>query len=198
MRHYDYLIGSIFHIFFFLSISLIAKNISAEPVFTDLNIKFEVIVEGLENRTGMAFVNNYILIIEKEGNLQLISNQSVEKQQIHQFSVDDKNERGLLGIETDGKNIFLFLTEIANDNFLRNRVYKFSLNGYELNNKHLLLDLPALPGPNHNGGKLVLEKIINSNASDNLFVVIGDLNHRGILQNIDSKDKPDDTVLYLG
>lgn len=67
------------------------------------------------------------------------------------------------------------------------------MNGYELNNKHLLFDLPALPGSNHNDGKLVLEKIMNSTASDNLFVVIGDLNHRGILQNIDSKDIPDDT-----
>lgn len=102
----------------------------------------------------------------------MISNQSLEKKQIHQFSVDGKNERGLLGIETDGKNIFLYLTEIANDNS-RNRVYKFSLNGYELTNKHLLLDLPALPVSNHNGDKLVLEKIMNSTASDNLFVVIG-------------------------
>jgi hypothetical protein len=125
LRHYDYLIGSIFHIFFFLSISLIAKNISAEPVFTDLNIKFEVIVEGLENPTGMTFMNNDILIIEKEGNLQLISNQSLEKKQIHQFSVDDKNERGLLGIETDGKNIFLFLTEIANDNSQKQSIQIF-------------------------------------------------------------------------
>jgi glucose/arabinose dehydrogenase len=85
LRHYDYQVGSIFHIFFFLIISLIAKNISAEPVFTDLNIKFEVIVEGLENPTGMTFMNNDILIIEKEGNLQLISNQSLEKNKFISF-----------------------------------------------------------------------------------------------------------------
>ena len=61
----------------------------------------------------------------------------------------------------------------------------------------MLIDLPALPGPNHNGGKLVLEKNSNSNNNDNLYVIIGDLNHRGILQNLDARDKPDDTGVIL-
>jgi len=61
----------------------------------------------------------------------------------------------------------------------------------------LLIDLPALPGPNHNGGKLVLEKNSNSSNNDNLYVIIGDLNHHGILQNLDSRDKPDDTGVIL-
>src|SRR3712207_8433313 len=37
----------------------------------------------------------------------------------------------------------------------------------------------------------------NSAISDNLYVVIGDLNHRGVLQNINSNDKPDDTGVIL-
>ncbi len=94
-------------------------------------------------------------------------------------------------------NIFVYLTEITNDDSLRNRVYKYSWNGNELTNQQLLLDLPALPGPNHDGGKLVLEKRSNSDTSDNLYIVIGDLNHRGILQNINSNDKPDDTGVIL-
>ena len=61
----------------------------------------------------------------------------------------------------------------------------------------MLIDLPALPGPNHNGGKLVLEKNSNSSNNDNLYVIIGDLNHRGILQNLDSRDKTDDTGVIL-
>jgi len=35
----------------------------------------------------------------------------------------------------------------------------------------LLIDLPALPGPNHNSGKLVLEKNSNSSNNDNLYVI---------------------------
>jgi hypothetical protein len=30
-----------------------------------------------------------------------------------------------------------------------------------------------------------------------LYVIIGDLNHRGIFQNLDSRDKPDDTGVIL-
>ena len=40
-------------------------------------------------------------------------------------------------------------------------------------NPTLILDLPAFPGPNHDGGKLTI-------GPDNyLYAVIGDLNHDG-------------------
>ena len=45
-------------------------------------------------------------------------------------------------------------------------------------NAQNILELPATPGPNHPGGKLVLDK------EGNLFTIIGDLNNEGILQNI--------------
>ena len=54
-------------------------------------------------------------------------------------------------------------------------------------NPKLILDLPAIPGPNHDGGKLAI-------GPDNyLYAVIGDLNHDGKLQNILDGPKPDDT-----
>ena len=183
--------------FSILIVLLFDNNALAEPIFNDPAVKYEIIAEGLENPTGIVFVNNDILIIEKEGNLRLLSNQHLDEKPIHEFSVNAKSERGLLGIETDGRHIFVYLTEIINDDSLKNRVYKYSWNGNELTNQQILLDLPALPGPNHDGGKLVLEKSNNSAISDNLYVVIGDLNHRGILQNIKSNDKPDDTGVIL-
>ena len=45
-------------------------------------------------------------------------------------------------------------------------------------NPKLFLDLPAIPGPNHDGGKLAIEP------NNYLSAVIGDLNHDGKLQNI--------------
>ena len=72
---------------------------------------------------------------------------------------------------------------------LGNRVYKYQWNEEEkiLVNPKLILDLPAIPGPNHNGGKLAI-------GPDNyLYVVIGDLNHEGKLQNIVDGPQPDDT-----
>jgi aldose sugar dehydrogenase len=183
--------------FSILIVLLIDNNALAEPIFNDPALKYDIIAEGLENPTGIVFVNDDILIIEKEGYLRLLSNQHLDEKPIHKFFVNAKSERGLLGIETDGRHIFVYLTEIINDDSLRNRVYKYSWNGNELTNQQILLDLPALPGPNHDGGKLVLEKSNNSAISDNLYVVIGDLNHRGILQNINSNDKPDDTGVIL-
>jgi aldose sugar dehydrogenase len=126
-----------------------------------------------------------------------LSDQQLTEKPIHEFEVNKKSERGLLGIEYNDRNIFVDVTEIINGDLLKNRVYKFLWNGNELTNQKLLLDLPAIPGPNHNGGKLVLEKNSNSSNNDNLYVIIGDLNHRGILQNLDSRDKPDDTGVIL-
>jgi len=183
--------------FSILIILLIDNNALAEPLFNDPTLKYEIIAEGLMNPTGIVFINNDILIAEKEGNIRLLSNQQLDEKPIHEFSVNTKSERGLLGIETDGSDIFVYLTEITNDDSLRNKVYKFLWNGNELTNQQLLLDLPALPGPNHDGGKLVLEKSNKSAINNNLYVVIGDLNHRGILQNINSNNKPDDTGIIL-
>jgi glucose/arabinose dehydrogenase len=53
------------------------------------------------------------------------------------------------------------------------------------------LDLPAEPGPNHDGGKLVI-------GPDNyLYVIIGDLNHDGKLQNFKDGPDPDDTSVIF-
>ena len=197
MRNYRFVLEPIIVMFSILIILLIDNNALAEPLFNDPTLKYEIIAEGLMNPTGIVFINNDILIAEKEGNIRLLSNQQLDEKPIHEFSVNTKSERGLLGIETDGSDIFVYLTEITNDDSLRNKVYKFLWNGNELANQQLLLDLPALPGPNHDGGKLVLEKSNKSAINNNLYVVIGDLNHRGILQNINSNDKPDDTGVIL-
>jgi aldose sugar dehydrogenase len=74
---------------------------------------------------------------------------------------------------------------------LGNRVYKYEWNGQNLINPKLILDLPALDGPNHDGGKLTM-------GPDNyLYAIIGDLNHRGKLQNIKEGPDPDDTSVIF-
>jgi aldose sugar dehydrogenase len=87
-----------------------------------------------------------------------LSDQQLTEKPIHEFEVNKKSERGLLGIEYNDRNIFVDVTEIINGDLLKNRVYKFLWKGNELTNPKLLLDLPAVPGPNHNGSKLVFRK----------------------------------------
>jgi glucose/arabinose dehydrogenase len=80
---------------------------------------------------------------------------------------------------TDAKNtsIFLYYTycpkvsgQAQTSQNCGNYVYRYNLdlNNNTLINPKLILSLPALPGPSHNGGKLLMDK-------DNLFVTIGDL-----------------------
>ncbi|MDF2736938.1 MAG: hypothetical protein K0S93_794 [Nitrososphaeraceae archaeon] len=197
MEKYQFILISFF-IMFYILISLSSNtNIFGEPVFRDPIFQYEIIAEGLSDPTGIVFVDNDILITEKEGKIRLLSAQQLAEKPVQEFNVNTKSERGLLGIESNGREIFVYVTEVTNGDLLKNRVYKFLWNGIELTNQKLLLDLPALPGPNHDGGKLVLEENSNSSNNDNLYVIIGDLNHRGILQNLDANDKPDDTGVIL-
>jgi glucose/arabinose dehydrogenase len=197
LKNINLFLGALIVMSYILMVSSLEHKVMGDPVFKDPLLKYKIIAEGLSDPTGLVFVDNDILIIEKEGKILLLSDQQLDENPIHEFDVNTKSERGLLGIEYNGRNIFVYVTEISNGDILKNRVYRFLWNENKLTNQKLLIDLPALPGPNHNGGKLVLEKNSNSSNNDNLYVIIGDLNHRGILQNLDSRDKPDDTGVIL-
>ena len=169
-----------------------------QPIINDPNLQAEIFVQGLSFPTSMAFIdNNNILILEKEeGTVRLISNGILQEQPVLKVDVNSNSERGLLGIAIMNNMVFLYYTESSSspssseDNeSLRNKVYKYQWNEEEkiLVNPKLILDLPAIPGPNHDGGKLTI-------GPDNyLYAVIGDLNHDGKLQNIVDGPQPDDT-----
>lgn len=139
------------------------------------------------------------------------------------LNVDTKGERGLLGITTKriettrsdsnstfatkrnvadekGKLVFVYFTgsssnnnNVINNTTLKNRIYSYDWNREKLVNPRLILDLPAEPGPYHQGGKL---KVGTDNK--NLYAVIGDLtNPNGVLQNFREGKKPDNTSSIL-
>jgi glucose/arabinose dehydrogenase len=163
----------------------------ALPIVKDPNLTVEHFVDGLDEPTSMAFIdNNQILVLEKNGNVRLVSNGQLQAQSILQVPVNTQSERGLLGIAALGNSVFLYYTESGGTE-LRNRVYKYTWDGQNLENPILLLDLPALPGANHDGGKLMIGR-------DNfLYAVIGDLNRDGKLQNFAIGPDPDDTSVIL-
>jgi glucose/arabinose dehydrogenase len=174
----------------------------------DSNLKVETLVSGLSSPTSMSFIDdNNILVLEKGGQVRLISNGILQEKPILKLSVDTKSERGLLGIavmnstntniatnniNSNNKIVFLYYTE-SNGGDLRNRVYKYDWNGETklLSNPTLILDLPAIPGPNHDGGKLLI------GPDHYLYAIIGDLNHRGNLQNIKDGPNADDTSVIF-
>jgi glucose/arabinose dehydrogenase len=158
----------------------------AQPVINDPNITAEMVTEGLSSPTSIAFMDsNNILVLEKSGSVRLISNGVLQEQPVLNVPVDTESERGLLGIATQDDTVFLYFTESGQT--LRNKVYQYTWNGEALINPKLILDLPAIPGPNHNAGKLVM------GPDHYLYVIIGDLNHNGKLQNFLDGPDPDDT-----
>ena len=163
------------------------------PTFTDPNLKAEVVVNGLELPTGMAFLGpNDILVIEKnKGTVQRIIDGKMLPEPLLDVNVANKSERGLLGIavskhENGPTYVFLYYTEAkvegsdvcpvkgkpcTGDIPLGNRLYRYELVDNKLINPKLLLDLPTTPGPSHDGG------VVKIGPDNNVYVVVGDLNY---------------------
>ena len=94
--------------------------------------------------------------------------------------------------------VFLYVTEsgaqvegISTEGDVRNRVYSYTWDGTSLTNPQLLVDLPAGPGTNHQGGKLKI------GPDNQLYVIVGEMQREGQLQNFQSGPAPDDTGVIL-
>jgi glucose/arabinose dehydrogenase len=76
---------------------------------------------------------------------------------------------------------------------VRNRVYRYEWDQENqiLVNGTMVLDLPADPGPGHNGGKIEADK------NGNLYAVIGDLFREGQLQNIPESPAAEDSSVII-
>jgi glucose/arabinose dehydrogenase len=177
------------------------------PVINDPSLKAELVVKGLKNPTSMAFLApNDILVLEKNtGTVLRIGNGTVSSEQpmLH-LNVATAWERGLLGVtvakhDTKTTYVFLYYTQAGGNKTgsdvssgiqpVGNRVYRYGLIDNQLVNPKLLLNLPASPGPIHNGGKILI------GPDENLYLVIGDLYYpnRTQAQNVQNGPPPDGT-----
>jgi aldose sugar dehydrogenase len=177
------------------------------PTVNDAHLKVELVAHGLKGPTAMAFVApNDILVTEKNtGNIQRVVNGLVSQLPILHVNSLKKDERGLLGVAISSNTtekvryVFLYYTEAEinekgkpTPDPLGNRVYRYELSNGKLQNPKLLLDLPALPGPRHNAGKIAIGQ------DNNLYVSIGDVDgsFRGVAtetkaQNYEDGPSPD-------
>lgn len=187
------------------------------PLIYDENLQIILLTEELKFPTGIDFLaKNDILVIEKNtGQVKRILDGEMLNEPILDVNVASESERGLLGIaifnpknvkdfesdELSQKNIrknetkvFLFYTEtkdIDNGEILGNRLYKYDFIDGKLYKPTMLMDLPYLPGPSHNGGVLEL------GPDNNLYLVVGDINREAnpeyltFAQNIEDSKVPD-------
>jgi len=172
----------------------------AQPSVSESNLTAELVLDGLSSPTSIAFLDeNNILLLEKEGSVRLISNGQLQPQPVLQLAgVESNNERGLLGIEVMDDKAFLYVSEsgaqvggIPTEGDVRNRVYSYTWDGTSLTNPQLLLDVPSGPGTNHQGGKLKI------GPDSQLYVIVGEMQREGQLQNFQSGPAPDDTGVIL-
>jgi aldose sugar dehydrogenase len=168
------------------------------PVFNLPGFTSEVVAEGLALPTTMAFLSeNDILVLEKDkGTVMRIIDGVVQPQPLLDVNVATEVERCMCGIavsqnnETGTTNVFLYYTEAdALGAALGNRVYRYELqegapgSAGSLVNPVLLLDLPADPGPRHNGG------VIEIGSDGNLYITIGDVDK--IESETEAQNEPD-------
>jgi glucose/arabinose dehydrogenase len=156
---------------------------------------------SLSEPTSMAFLpNGEILVLEKSlGRVRRIVGTTLSPTIALDVHVNSTSERGLLGIAIlDGSpiRVFLYYTEASGADggtALGNRVYRYdwSPGTGTLINPQLVLDLPVTPGPNHDGGNILLDP------QGRLYAFIGDLNRNGQMQNNAGGAAADDTgVLF--
>jgi glucose/arabinose dehydrogenase len=75
---------------------------------------------------------------------------------------------------------------------IASRLYKYELTNEKLVNPKLLLELPAVPGPRHNAGNIMI------GPDNNLYVSVGDLDgHITTAQNVKSFSMPDGSSAIL-
>jgi aldose sugar dehydrogenase len=155
------------------------------------DLKVVEVSDGLDFPTSMAFLGpEDILVLEKnDGTVRRVLNGGLLEEPLLNVNVANEGERGMLGIAVAEKEtsveevdhvtyVFLYYTESTDQNngnddgeTTRNRLYRYELSQdkQELINPRLLLDLPAIPGPTHNGGKIAI------GPDNNIYLAVGDV-----------------------
>lgn len=170
-----------------------------------LNVMAILPAGSLSQPTTLAFLgpDDFLVLEKATGNVRRVVGGVLLPAPVLSVPVNSDSERGLLGIAINRESppsVFLYMTEAAtlNGAAIANRVYRYAWNPGtgQLISPMLVLSLPVSTGPNHNGGVLLLGPPgqfpgIGDGAA--LYVVIGDLNRNGQLQNNAGGSAPDDT-----
>ena len=153
------------------------------PRVFDSSLKVEQVVEGLQAPTTMAFLgpDDFLVLEKNNGTVIRVLNGKILNEPLLDVNVANSVERGMCGIAVSKNGtktyVFLYFTEIkGNDGDDRkgiepigNRLYRYEFVDDKLVNPKLLLDLPAYPGPRHNGGAIEI------GPDQNLYIPICDV-----------------------
>jgi glucose/arabinose dehydrogenase len=184
-----------------LALVVVAGSPAAAQSVTPSSLQVELVAPGLSQPTSMAFIGpRDILVLEKAtGKVRRVSFGVLYTDPALDVPVHFLSERGLLGIAVDpdfpaNRYVYIYYTESSTGTDtsgssvpLGNRLYRYTYTDGALIDPVLILDLPVTPGPNHNGG------VLTFGPDGALYLVIGELNRNGRLQNFPTGPPPDDT-----
>jgi glucose/arabinose dehydrogenase len=202
-----------FFVFIFMLYSNDLVFAQAPPTVHDERLQVSQVVNGLKLPTAMDFLApDDILVLEKDnGTVRRIVNGVILQEPVLDVKVANKYDRGILGLaiaksEDKDQNhiyVFIYLTESkseGSDQCLSwkscwkggepegNRLYRYKWNGHSLVEPKLLLDVPALPGPAHNGGVVLI------GPDNNVYLTTGDVRSpKSKAQNIQNGTPADGT-----
>jgi glucose/arabinose dehydrogenase len=165
-------------LFLLASFSILSfQYVFAEPQLFDENLVLEKFAqEGGWGYTAMTFLDDDILVLEKDGFVTLIRDGKIQNDPILKVPVNPIGENGLLGITSVGNTVYLYMTEVdERKEALGNRIYKYEWTGDSLINPELIKELPS--NDYHNGGAMV------TGLDNQVYAVIGDTGKYGPLQN---------------
>jgi glucose/arabinose dehydrogenase len=142
--------------------------------------------------TGIAFMpSGDAFVIEKNtGRVRVLDGRSLGTNPVLDLDVATSSEQGLLGIAlhprfSQNNLVYLYYTDANQDDgpARANRIDRFRWDGTRLVFNRAIKTMPAAPGPNHDGGKIVF------GPDNQLYAVIGDVNRRERTENIQSSNK---------
>lgn len=176
------------------SLTLISQE-ENYPALSDSNLKVEKVLEGLYLPTSISFIaENDFIVLQKNGTVSRVIDGNLVDKPLLSIDVASGFYQGLLGsaisrnVYSNATQIFLYYTE-ANTNLgnspsnrtdivdfenesrveLGGKLYRYDLISGNLINPKLLLSLPSSPGPENNGGHIII------GPDNNLYLIIGNV-----------------------
>ena len=111
----------------------IEKIIGIQPKAQVIDPEFivEEFVVGLDRPTTMAFIGDDILVLEKNsGRVKHVKDGVLQENPVLEVEVNNKGERGLLGITTVNSSVYLYFTAAEQDGESQgNHIYMYEWNG---------------------------------------------------------------------
>jgi glucose/arabinose dehydrogenase len=181
------------------AVLVLAASRSNAQVLNDPALAVEVVVTGLDYPTTMAFIGNddFLILQKPDGRVRRVTGGVLQPGEVLDVPVDNAFDKGLLGIALDpdfvnDRHVFLYYSEAPADGqtAIANRVYRYTWDGAQLVDPHLILSLP-------NSTALRIGGVLAFGHDDELYTMMGDLQRMGKLQNFPNGPDPDDTGVIL-